>query len=289
MYYTGRLGCFPAPFYGPGAYLLFSCRKVRNKVEKVIGSPDELTQTGVGQPIFGEERLAVLFAFELGDLGFYGCADHNHLSVLIFDPLLKGCNVLVAGMDAFFVHICDINDRLNGEQLQVGNGFPVGAIQVEGSYVFAFEQGFAAAGDRGDLFFDLGIATFGGPFEPLDLFFDRVEVPELQFCVDNLLVGHRVDTSVDVDHVVVFKAAHDMHDGVDLANVGQKLVSEAFALACAFNEPGDVYKSDRGRNNPFRLYDVGQDLEAGIRHVNDSHVGFDRAKREVCRLRPVVG
>jgi hypothetical protein len=51
-----------------------------------------------------------------------------------------------------------------------------------------------------------------------------------------------------VDDVGVFKAAHDMHDGVHFADVGKKFIAQAFAVRRAFHEAGDVHEFNRGRD-----------------------------------------
>ena len=40
-----------------------------------------------------------------------------------------------------------------------------------------------------------------------------------------------------MDDVVVDKAAHDMHNGVHLADIGEELISQALALAGAAHQP----------------------------------------------------
>ena len=48
----------------------------------------------------------------------------------------------------------------------------------------------------------------------------RGQVGQNQLVVDNLDVAHGVDTAQLVDDVVVLEAAHHLHDGVRLADVG---------------------------------------------------------------------
>ena len=58
--------------------------------------------------------------------------------------------------------------------------------------------------------------------------------------------------------VRVFEAAHDLHDGVDLADVAEELVAETLARARAFHEAGDVDELDRGRDDDVGLRDALQ-------------------------------
>ncbi len=50
---------------------------------------------------------------------------------------------------------------------------------------------------------------------------------------------------------MVVEAAHDVDDGVGLADVGQELVAQAFALGGAGDQAGDVDELDDGRLDAF--------------------------------------
>ena len=88
-----------------------------------------------------------------------------------------------------------------------------------------------------------------------------------------------------MNDIVIIEAAHHVHNGIDLANVGEELVAEPFALTRAFNEARDIYKFDGGRDDLVCLCDLAQRFQSSVRHLDDAHVGIDRAKRIVCRLR----
>ena len=45
------------------------------------------------------------------------------------------------------------------------------------------------------------------------------------------------------------KTAHDLDNGVDLANVTEELVAESFARARTFDQSGDIDKLDRRRDD----------------------------------------
>jgi hypothetical protein len=114
---------------------------------------------------------------------------------------------------------------------------------------------------------------------------DGVHVGEDELGVDDLDVGHRVDGSAHVGDVAIFKAAHDVHDGVHFADVAQKLVSEAFALAGALHEAGDVHEFDRGGDELLGAGELRKSGEALIRHGDDAGVRLDGAEGVVGSLR----
>ena len=86
-------------------------------------------------------------------------------------------------------------------------------------------------------------------------FVDRGEVGERELGVDRLDVGDGIDLARDVHDVVVVEAAHDVRDRVGLADVGEELVAEPFALRRAGDESGDVDELDGRRQHLLRLRD----------------------------------
>ena len=83
--------------------------------------------------------------------------------------------------------------------------------------------------------------------------------------VDHADVRQRVHLAVDVDHVVVVEAAHDVHDGVALADVRQELVPEASASEGAFHQAGDVHELAGGGDDVGGAADGGERLQAVVR------------------------
>jgi hypothetical protein len=92
------------------------------------------------------------------------------------------------------------------------------------------------------------------------------EVGQRQLGVDHLDVGTRIDLARDVHDVLVLEAAHDVRDGVGLADVGEELVAEALALAARRHQPGDIDELDDGGRHPLRLHDRGELRDARVGH-----------------------
>ena len=84
-----------------------------------------------------------------------------------------------------------------------------------------------------------------------------------------------------MNDVVVVKAAHDLHDGVALADVGQELVAQALARGRALDQAGNVDKLDRRRHGGAGLGQAAQLVEPRVGHGDDADVGLDRAKGKV--------
>jgi hypothetical protein len=85
--------------------------------------------------------------------------------------------------------------------------------------------------------------------------------------------------------VGVLEAAHDLHDGVHLADVAEELVPEPFPLGGALDQPGDVDELDGCRDHDAGFGDPAERFEAVIRDGDDANIGIDGAKWVVGRLR----
>ena len=69
-----------------------------------------------------------------------------------------------------------------------------------------------------------------------------------------------------------------MEQRVDFADVPEKLIAEAFALARPFNQTGNVANFKRAVRRLLLLEKIGQDSESRIRHQGDAGVGIDGRK-----------
>ncbi len=197
--------------------------------------------------------------------------------------------ILVGGGEVAFLDVAGEDDRFVGQQKETAHdGFFVGrqrkperagrfaCVQVRANFsqqMFLQQRVFVAA-----------LHVLGNFFPP---FFDRFDVGQHQFGVDDFDVAHRINAAGDVHDVRVFKAAHDLHDGVHLADVAEKLVAQTFAVRRAFHEAGDVHKFNRRRNQCADAGDFGERFEARFRHGDDAEVRLDGAERVIFRLRLV--
>ena len=85
-------------------------------------------------------------------------------------------------------------------------------------------------------------------------------------------------------HIVVGETAHDVGDGVGLADVREELIAEALALGGAGDQPGDVHELHRARHHPRRAHDRGKLVEPWIGHGHDAGIRFDGTERKVLAL-----
>jgi hypothetical protein len=116
-----------------------------------------------------------------------------------------------------------------------------------------------------------------------ELLVDRLEVGEGELGVNGLDVGYRIDVARDVHHVRILEAAHDVGDGVGLADVGEELVAQSLPLGGALHQPGDIDELHHRRHHLLRLGDLGDHLEPQVGHFHDADVGLDGAEGIVLR------
>ena len=67
-----------------------------------------------------------------------------------------------------------------------------------------------------------------------------------------------------MNHVVVRETAHHLGDGIGLADMGQKLITQSLALGSARHQSGDIDELDRGRYDFLGFDDGGQGLQTWI-------------------------
>ena len=114
---------------------------------------------------------------------------------------------------------------------------------------------------------------------------EAVEVREHQLGFDGFRIGDRVDAPLDVRYVAAFEAAQDVNDRIDLADIGEELVAEAFALTGAADEAGDVDELDLGLDLLRRGGNCTDLVEPLVGHGDAADIRLDRAERIVRRLR----
>ena len=88
-----------------------------------------------------------------------------------------------------------------------------------------------------------------------------------------------------MDDVGVVKAAEHVDDGVALADVGQELVAQSFALAGALHQSGNVHNVTDGGHNASGVYQLGQFGQTLVGNAHLAHLGVDGAEGEIGSLR----
>ncbi len=90
---------------------------------------------------------------------------------------------------------------------------------------------------------DHRLVELGGALGLLEPFLHSLEVGQRQLDLDDAEVFDRIGRP---DNIVVLEGPKYEHDRIDFADVGEELVAQTFARACAFNQSTDVDNFDLG-------------------------------------------
>ena len=96
------------------------------------------------------------------------------------------------------------------------------------------------------------------------MLFYSLQVGQCQFGIDDFDIRGWVNLVGNVSHVVVFEAAHHVSNGIGLADVGEKLIAQAFAFGRAGDQTGDIGELHGGGNDLLGLDDSGKSVQARI-------------------------
>ncbi len=283
--HPGRLWGGGAYAHGPGTYFLHAGREVGLQVQQLVTGTDYTVQARFFQAQGLEEHVLFLTVVQLGDFRFDLVAHRYDHSAFFFGDGLHYVQVRVA-LETVLGDVGDVHHRLAGQQVEAADqGLFVGA------HVLHQAARWLAFGEVRDQLFQNGllrqgflVATLGVAGHFLQLLFAAVEVGKDQFEVDDLDVALGIDAVGNVNHVLVFEAAHHVGDGVGFADVGEELVAQAFAFRSTGHQACNVDEFHGGGQNAVGLDDFSQRIEARIGHGHDTAVRLDGAEREVlCR------
>ena len=126
-----------------------------------------------------------------------------------------------------------------------------------------------AAVERGELVAERAV-ELGLPLGLGEPLLDRLQVGEGELELDDAQVLEGIRRP---DDVRVLERAEDEDDGIDLADVGEELVAQPFALARPLDEPADVDDLHRGVDDVAALRHLGQPVEPVVGDLGDPDVG----------------
>jgi putative MATE family efflux protein len=278
-----RLRSLGAARDGPRPALVLARGEEGDEVQDRVGGARHAVQAG----LFESQALQkgrTIRSVEPGDLGLGGRANGDQLGAFLGRVGAQGRHggVAVEGGQLLLGHVGHVEDLLVGEQKQLAQKlvFLVGKTlrahrHALGQALLDLHTGLKAR------LLVLGRAALHGGLGAIDALLDGFQILEAQLGVDGQDVRHRIDAAIDVDDVVVLEAAHHVRDGVGLADVGEKLVAQPFALGSPTHQAGDIDEIDRGRHDRFRMVELDQGVEAWIRHLHHADVRLDGAERIV--------
>ena len=85
--------------------------------------------------------------------------------------------------------------------------------------------------------------------------------------------------------IAVFKTTQNMGDGVNLADIAEKLVTQPFALGSTAHQTGNINETQARRHTLGGTCNIGQRIKARVGHGNIANIRFNGAKRKIGGLR----
>ena len=283
---AGGLRRLGALRYRPGAHLVAAAGQEADEPQQGVGALDEPVKAALVQAQLLEEHRLVLLV-QLAYLLLSPRADGQNLGVL---GVGYGLDRLVVGVGlevrhAVLVHIGGVNDRLETEQV---NGLYKLALVL---VALPAARGLAVVEVRKQALEDLGLVqglfvpALRGLFGLVYAALHQLHVRHYQLEVDYVYVARRIGAALDVDYVLVVKAAHHVDDGVGAADVLQELVAQTLAVAGALDQAGYVDELYHRRGVLLGVVHIAQEVQPLIRHGDDAHVRLNGAERVVRALR----
>ena len=129
------------------------------------------------------------------------------------------------------------------------------------------------------------VAALGFLAQGVDAPLQAVEIGEHQFGFDRLDVGDRIDAAFDMGDIGILEAAHHMGDGVDFADIAEKLIAEPLAFGGAAHQARDIDEGQPRRHDHRRFGQRRQRVEPAIRHRHLADIRLDGAEWIIRRLR----
>ncbi len=191
----------------------------------------------------------------------------------------------VAGRGGGLIDIAHIDHGLRGEQPEPleGGALVVGDFGQPGGLALAQQR--QRALDQIERLLGFFVLAAQLLLELRQAALEAVEIGQHQLGLDGVGVLDRVDAALDMNHVVVLEAAKHIGDGIDLADVGEELVAEPFALGGAAHQPGDVDEGQPCGDHLSGLGNSGELVEARVGDRNLADIRLDGAERVVGGLR----
>ena len=258
---AGSFRCRRALDDGPGAALIRAGRQEGLQAQEVERSLDQAVEAALRLTEVFEEGLGLFFV-KLGDLRLDFCRDGNDFRALFGRVLLDLMDVRVLGVGS--------GDFIQSEVRDLAGRRALGECSLDAAQDLVFDLRLFVAGLR-----DLR--------ELHDALLDDLEVSEAELRLDDVDVAQRVDAALDMRDVRVDEAAHDMGDGVDLADVLEEFIAEALALGRALDQTGDGHELDHRRGGFLGLMELGKPIQPFVRDGHNAHIGVDGAERVVVR------
>ncbi len=262
----------------PGAALVLAGRQERDVPEQVVGRANHPVDAGLVEGEVGEEggRVGLLqlrnLQFDLGaDRDRAGSGPRQELGQA---GALGRARAVGEQRRVGLVHVDDEEQRLRGEELEPADNLALGVAHVDPAQRPAFLERRLAAEQQIALTLEFrGAALLQVALDPFEALLGHREVGEQELVFHRLRVAGRLDLVRVVRHRRVPEGAHDVHEGVRVAE--RDHVEQRRRARSARSR--DVRELHRRVGLLARLVQVGQTLHSLVRHAGDADNGLELA------------
>ena len=193
-------------------------------------------------------------------------------------------DVRIVGLSQFvFADVAGQNDGLGSEEEKTleDSSFLVGEPRRQGR-VAGIKVGLDLFAERQSSFGKL-IARTGARCTRSARFLTVAKSARISSVVITSMSPYGINRAGHVVNICALKAADDLHDSINLADMPKELVAEPFSLARPLHEARYVNEFDGGRNDLLRFGKRGKLFQTFVGYVNDAKVGLDKFHEgEVC-------
>ena len=249
----------------------------------MVACPDQLLQSRLFQPQVIEEHL-LLIIIQLGDLFLDLSAHYKHFAALLRSVFADSLHSRIGSAvvsQVILRHICREDHRLRCQQIVACKPRLLVLVVSHKALcqLILFQMRFYTVQEV-QLFCRCLIIP--GQLHGLgDPSLQDFQIRKDQLQIDRLNVAHRINTSVYMHDICIFKAAHHMDDSIHLTDVCEELVSQAFSFGSSLHKPCDIHELDRRGDDLLRVIHLSENIQSLIRHCHHAHIWVDGTERIV--------
>ncbi len=269
MHLAGRLGSLCALNYRPRVNVVLSGGEEGDIAEKLIARADESVKAALGEAELFHEHGGVL-SVHIADILFEFRGNRQNCRALRFSYSFKRIEVCVIRVigHTVLVQICDEDDGLYAEKAAVRKDILILIGELEGAgglFLVEMLKKRLAHLDLALIFLVAALGVLLGSFEAalgdINIGKDELEIECL---------GIAGSVRALKEDIIVFEAAHDLHESIRLADGVQSFVALTAALANADH----VDELDRGRGVLLGVVILGKPVKSCIGHLCHADIGL---------------
>ena len=228
---TSTLRSLPAFLIRPGLHLHLTSSDESLEVQQGISLLDEAVHTTLLQSQFFEEHQLVLVAVEFSNILFRLSSYDHSLSAFFLSQSLNALGEVVTRLGISLAYVADVEHGFGSEQEQIASTVLfLLRFEFHDTGILTLIQHLFIGFQHSHLHLSLLIAGSSSLLRLSQTRLDGLQVFQLQFRVNNLLVANRVDSTIHMGDIIVFETTQHMDNSIRFANVTKELIAQTLTL-----------------------------------------------------------